>query len=222
MHQIYNYDIYIFDCDGVILDSNQLKIDAMRRALTTVFSDNIGIEDCVNYFKKNFGKSRFHHVNVFLSDYLLVDEQARENIRKEILRVFSLMCKELYLEADLTPGFIDFISTLQGKKFVASGSEQEELREVFRQRGLTHYFNGIFGSPTAKVILIDTILQGEKPDVKAVMFGDALSDLYAAVENKIDFIFYSPFSNVELEMRELCLLHGFRITESFKEILKEI
>ena len=28
-----DYDTIIFDCDGVILDSNELKIDAMREAL---------------------------------------------------------------------------------------------------------------------------------------------------------------------------------------------
>jgi phosphoglycolate phosphatase-like HAD superfamily hydrolase len=215
MLPISDYDIYIFDCDGVILDSNQLKIDAMEKALTAVFKDNVGIENCVNYFKNNFGKSRFHHVDVFLSDYLLVSDQAREKIRKEILRTFSLMCKELYLDAALTSGFIEFISSLQGKKFVASGSEQEELREVFRQRGLNVYFDEIFGSPTAKAELVAAILKSEDSDVKAIMFGDALSDLYAAEENKIDFIFYAPLSNVKESMLKLSKNHGFKVIESY-------
>lgn len=215
MHPISDYDIYIFDCDGVILDSNQLKIDAMEKTLSAVIKNNVGIEDCVNYFKNNFGKSRFHHVDVFLADYLLVDEQYREKMRNEILTAFSLMCKELYLVAALTPGFVEFISSLQGKKFVASGSEQEELREVFSLRGLNAYFDEVYGSPTAKVELVASILKSEDPDVRAVMFGDALSDLYAADENKIDFIFYAPLSNVTESMLNLREKYGFKVIESY-------
>ena len=33
MPPLNDYEVYIFDCDGVILDSNQLKIKAMKQAL---------------------------------------------------------------------------------------------------------------------------------------------------------------------------------------------
>ena len=33
MHQLSNYDLCIFDCDGVILDANTIKINAMAKAV---------------------------------------------------------------------------------------------------------------------------------------------------------------------------------------------
>ena len=51
MRQISDYDIYIFDCDGVILDSNQLKIEAMERALSALFTKKTEIDNCIHYFK---------------------------------------------------------------------------------------------------------------------------------------------------------------------------
>ena len=137
MLKLSNYDIYIFDCDGVILDSNQLKIDAMKNALSIQFSDKQVIDKCTSYFRNNFGKSRFHHVDIFVNELLPIDETQKESVRETILTNYSSQCKSLYLKADITPGFIPFIESLSGSKYVASGSEQQELRDVFNQRGLS-------------------------------------------------------------------------------------
>ena len=217
MHRLSDYDIYIFDCDGVILDSNKLKIDAMRRSLVAIFNDDSQIDYCIEYFKCNFGKSRFHHIDIFLSEYFDIDDALKEGYKNDILESYSGMCKDLYLEADLTPGFIDFIESLNGYKFVASGSEQEELRYVFKLRGLDTYFNGIYGSPTPKSTLVSRILN-EKKSNNALFFGDALSDLSAALDNDIDFIAYVPFSNVEQKLIKMSLANGFKGINHWSDI----
>jgi len=202
MHPIANYDVYIFDCDGVILDSNQLKIDAMQNALASIINDSIRVNACVDYFRNNFGRSRFHHVDVFVEQFLLLDDTAKNNVKDDILQAYSSQCKSLYLQAQLTPGFIDFINQLNGKKYIASGSEQQELREVFKARNLDVYFDDIFGSPTKKSDLVTNILQLTNSD-NAIMFGDAISDLEAAQANSINFIAYLPYSNVKASLAEL-------------------
>jgi phosphoglycolate phosphatase-like HAD superfamily hydrolase len=217
MRPISDFDIYIFDCDGVVLDSNQLKIDAMAMVLSELFTNKSEIDDCINYFKHNFGKSRFHHVDIFLSKYLNVLDQDAVHYRKSILSSYSSMCKQLYLEAEVTPGFLEFVGKLNGKKFIASGSEQEELRYVFKQRGLNNLFDGIYGSPTAKSENINTIIK-EEHNSNAIMFGDALSDLNAAIDNSIDFIAYLPFSNVAQKLKLLSIEQGFSFHNSWSEI----
>ncbi|EHU5004812.1 HAD family hydrolase [Vibrio vulnificus] len=214
MLQLNKYDIYIFDCDGVILDSNQLKIVAMKNALEAHFSNHELIEQCLNYFRCNFGKSRFHHVSYFLDYILTVDADRRSEVERLILASFSKQCRNLYLSADVTPGFFQFLEKCKGSKYVASGSEQEELREVFEQRGLDSYFDGVFGSPTPKVELVKEILKMENKN-SAVLFGDAVSDLFSARENKIDFVFYSPYSNVIERLSELSKCEGFPILKSW-------
>ena len=124
----------------------------------------------------NFGLSRFHHVDIFIEQFLQLDKNIVEQTKKSILDAYSKHCRDLYLKADLTPDVIDFINELKGTKFVASGSEQEELRDVFKLRGLDTYFDGIYGSPIKKSDLIANILELVKSN-NAIMFGDAILTL---------------------------------------------
>ncbi|MCO4182526.1 HAD hydrolase-like protein [Proteus terrae] len=211
------YEVYIFDCDGVILDSNQLKIEAMKNALEARFSAQDLIAECVDYFRHNFGKSRFHHVVHFLDSILDIEEEQRSELEQLILADFSKQCRTLYLTAELTPSFMAFLEQCKGKRYVASGSEQSELRDVFVQRGLDVHFDGVFGSPTPKSELIRRILEQEQ-NTNAVMFGDAESDMLSAQQNRIDFVFYSPYSNVKEKMIKQCHLQQHLIIDDFSTV----
>ena len=105
MPRLSDYEMYIFDCDGVILDSNQLKIEAMKNTLKVYFSDQNMIEECLEYFRKNFGKSRFHHVAHFLEKIFMIATKKQSEIELLILEDFSKRCRTLYLSAALTPHF---------------------------------------------------------------------------------------------------------------------
>ena len=210
MHPIYSYELYIFDCDGVILDSNALKVQAMKTALEVLCFGYREVDECINYFANNFGKSRFHHIKYFIENILSIKEIDKARIEEKILNSFSQQCKALYLTAKLTPGFLEFIQSLPGRKYVASGSEQSELRAVFKSRGLEQYFVQVFGSPTAKTFLIANILQSEI-NAKAVMIGDAVSDFEASRSNGIDFFCYIPYSNVSDKMQKLSETYQFDI-----------
>ncbi len=216
------YDVVIFDCDGVLLDSNNLKIEAMKSALAG--AGHCSAEEvtrCGDYFKRNFGLSRFHHVDYFFSE--LIDVTNMENIdavKNDTLELFSSQCKSLYLSAAETEHIRTLLTRCDAAKFVASGSEQTELRYVLEQRGFSQYFIEIFGSPTKKVDLVENIVT--KRTGKAVMIGDARSDFIAANENGIDFIFFRSHSNVVKEMNDLSEKNGFRIIDSFNELISEI
>lgn len=216
MHPIFNYDLYIFDCDGVILDSNALKVQAMKEALEALSFKPELVTQCVDYFANNFGKSRFHHVAHFVNRLLELKEYDRAEVESKILSDFSAQCKSLYLTAKLTPGFLNLVKSLPGKKIVASGSEQGELRAVFKNRGLDKYFTDVFGSPAAKTTLLSNILQNQ-PNAKAVMIGDAVSDFDASQDNGIDFICYIPYSNVQSTMQSLAQEHRFDIIEHWPQ-----
>jgi phosphoglycolate phosphatase-like HAD superfamily hydrolase len=217
MHPLANYEVYIFDCDGVILDSNELKIEAMRSVLETHFSTKYLIDKCVEYFQQNFGKSRFHHVAHFLDNILPIKEKQRTELEQLILTDFSKQCRSLYIKAQLTPSFMTFLKQCKGKRYVASGSEQSELKEVFVQRGLDEHFDDVFGSPTAKEELVRRIVE-QGQNKKTVMLGDAMSDMLAAQKNDIDFVFYTPYSNVKEKMIEKCQLYQYLVIDDFSSV----
>lgn len=215
------YDLIIFDCDGVILDSNQLKIDAMKNALVDVGCTSYEVNECSEFFASNFGKSRFYHIGYFIENFIDMSGKNADKIRDLLLESFSAQCCELYLQASEADGVSTLLRSSNAIKCVASGSEQSELQKIFLQRELNQYFTLLLGSPTKKVDLVKRILL-ETSYSRAVMIGDAVSDLESAKSNNIDFIYYSPLSNVDSQMRKLCTSYGYRVIDSFQEVLVEI
>ena len=220
MRPFNEYDLIIFDCDGVILDANILKINAMKNALIDSGIALCEAEQCAKFFAENFGKSRFYHVDYFVEHLINIKEPEVKHFKKSLLTAYSLQCKTLYLSANITPFINELLIKNTAIKYVASGSEQQELRDVFKHRQLDSYFKEILGSPEKKVNHVTNIVN-RHPRLNAVMIGDAVSDLEAAKANNIDFIFYSPFSNVDATMRELCLSYNYQIIDSFEEVLEQ-
>ena len=58
------YESLIFDCDGVILNSNEIKTLSFREALNA-FNKN-AIEEFINYHNQNGGISRYIKIKYFL------------------------------------------------------------------------------------------------------------------------------------------------------------
>ena len=210
-----DYNITIYDCDGVIFDSNSLKVDAMRKALQGVAKFPAAeIDSCVSYFANNFGRSRYVTIRHFVDEILTLDPSSAINYYEVLLEKYSDACRMLYLEADVAPDFINYIESLTGRKYVASGSAQDELRWVFERRDLQKYFSGIFGSPTKKSeIVANIVLKAQHKNI--VLIGDAVSDFQASVENEIDFCYYGRYSLVNDTMLALAAEHGFPVITDF-------
>ncbi len=214
-----DYGVLVFDCDGVIFDSNRLKIEAMEKALGLACGDQpAAVAACVDYFAANFGKSRYHHVQHFVDRILAVESEQKQALHDAILEAYASQCFELYLGAAITPGVLELIAASPAIKYVASGSDQAELRRVFAARGLEHHFAGIMGSPARKADLVGAI-RADHPDAVALMIGDAVSDWQAASAHGLDFLFYAPLSNVTATMLNLAEEHGFEVCHDFGALL---
>ncbi|MCG7536342.1 HAD-IA family hydrolase [Pseudoalteromonas sp. OOF1S-7] len=219
MLKLDSYDVVIFDCDGVILDSNELKITAMKLALEAYSDNQQAIARSVEYFRANFGKSRYHHIAAFAEQFFELTGAESAQFEARILNDYAQSCEQLYLQASLTPAIDELLEKLNGKKlYVASGSDQDELRRVFARRKLHQHFVEILGSPTQKKDNVRQIIE-ENGNSQTLMIGDAVSDFSAAAENGIDFLFYSPFSNVKDKMLEMSKEHDFPVINHFSELL---
>ena len=214
------YQIFIFDCDGVVLDSNHFKIDAMRNTLIMNNFTDIEVNASISYFQNNFGNSREHHVNEFLKNHRNNDAKSN-NLAKKIIHDYSHQVKEMYMDCDLTDGF-DFIFQNFGnsKKYIASGSDEQELKLVFQRRKLDNYFDGIYGSPQTKTKNIANIIHQNQhvSKDKIVMIGDSVSDYQSAYKENIDFLGYLKYSLVSKKMLELSKIHHFKIINHWQEL----
>ena len=217
MNQLSKYDVIIFDCDGVIFDSNKLKIDAMRESLDSLSIRQDIVEQCCSFFAKNFGKSRFYHVEFFVEHLINVEQGKKKELYQEILDLYANKTRQLYMSSTITPHCIDLLDDIRVPKFIASGSEEGELRWVFEKRGLSKQFDAIYGSPTSKSDNVRKIIESGHFKTP-LMVGDALSDLDAAISNGIDFLGYLPFSNVREELEKKASECGFVCISDWPEL----
>ena len=83
------YKSLIFDCDGVILNSNQIKTDAFKKVLKK-YNTN-AVDEFITYHRKNGGVSRYIKIENFLKNILL-----RENL-KILSQIMYLLDQNLLL-----------------------------------------------------------------------------------------------------------------------------
>jgi HAD superfamily hydrolase (TIGR01549 family) len=187
------YKGVILDCDGVILDSNNFKVAAMRQSLRLY--DALIVNGFIDYFKSNFGKSRQKHVEHFFSAHLQRPPTPGEE--DKILAEYAKNCVLQYNSCSMCSGAYQFISRKNNfRLWVASGSDEKELNSVFKQRKIDVFFERILGSPKRKTDNVAEIIRSSNLDKSDFcLIGDSLADYEAAYENGIDFIFCSKYSN---------------------------
>jgi len=196
MFDLSNYDVYIFDCDGVILDSNKLKSEAFRDALAGEPKDKVN--DLVNYHKANGGISRYEKFKYFY-EIIHPSKDKAAKCEEAIVRFGQLVFEKLQV-VDYIPGVEDFLNSSQSlskDSFVNSGGDQKELRALFSKRKISKYFKEIYGSPDTKELNLKKIINLYPNNKKYLFFGDSKSDYLAAKAFDIDFVFISGASEWE-------------------------
>jgi len=208
---ISRYSAMIFDCDGVILDSNKVKSKAF--AATLKGEDPKLIDEFIRYHKLNGGISRFVKFEYFFK-IIKGQKKYQEDLSDALNRYAKLIYKEL-LGCDEIKGIrdtLDQLIKLNIDCFVVSGGEQAEVRDVLKKRDFSHYFNTIYGSPITKKQHLATI-----KSTKSLYFGDARSDYEAANFFGMDFIYISGASEW-IEGINFCQQNDIMIFKDFTEI----
>lgn len=217
-----NWDAVVFDCDGVLLDSNHMKIAAFVRTLEDAGVAEPTRQAFSQFQRHNFGTSRHKLFTELLTGRFGPCPEGLD--LAFLLDRFGAQCVQGYLESAITPGTLELLASLGDQPaFVASGSEQGELRQVFDQRGLSGYFRGVYGSPTPKSQLLASIRSslsqsGQQHPPRLVMVGDARADFEAARSNQADFIFVAAYSTVRDTMLALAQQEGFAVVETLAEL----
>ncbi|MTD11291.1 HAD hydrolase-like protein [Acinetobacter sp. YIM 103518] len=213
-----SFNCFLFDCDGVLLDSNGMKNNAFAYALRDFPMENV--QPFLTFQKSNFGLSRFKAFDIFFKEFMGV--KVDDNIFEKVLLDFSSYCSLNYSSQDITQGCIDLLKLLNKLNiscYVVSGSEQTELQKVLKENGLSQYFKGVYGSPLSKIELILNILEIEKQNISNFIFiGDAKADYISAKFHEIKFIYLSQYSADKVYMNKLCELENIESISNLSEL----
>ncbi|MDY7001188.1 MAG: HAD family hydrolase [Thermodesulfobacteriota bacterium] len=200
--------IIIFDCDGVILDSVDIKTNAFVSLFEGYGQD--AVELITDYHLRHGGVSRFEKFKYFFREYL-----GRSITEDEMLvldQKFTKAALDALLKTPLIPGVKEFLAAHHETwpLYVASGAPEHELKFIFNHLDLTQYFQGIYGSPRPKhAILAHIVQECEVKPEDALMVGDSHTDLAAALTVGTRFLGVGEFEPPHPWMDDLTGLEKF-------------
>jgi phosphoglycolate phosphatase-like HAD superfamily hydrolase len=188
------YESLVFDCDGVVLDSNRVKTEAFRSAAMAYGPE--AAEALVAHHVAHGGVSRYQKFEHFLDR--IVPEGARGPGLSALLDSYAGAVREGLARCAVAPGLERLrASTSSARWFIVSGGDQAELREVFAARGLDHLFDGgIFGSPDTKDAILKREIGAGTMARPGLFLGDSRYDHEAASRAGLDFVFVSGWTEV--------------------------
>ena len=195
-----DYNSIVFDCDGVILDSNKTKSQSFY-SVAFAYNEESASE-LYSYHVSNGGISRYVKFQYYI-DYILPKYRGR--LKKDFPSLQCLLTKysDLTFEGLMNcqmASSLDLLreQTRDSRWMIASGGDQEELRNVFKKRQIDKYFDmGIFGSPAKKMDILQSSIEKNLIMLPAIMIGDSKYDFLSAESAGLDFLFVSDWTELD-------------------------
>lgn len=192
-----DYKTLAFDCDGVILNSNQVKTDAFYQAALPY--GEAAAQALLECHVAHGGVSRYKKFAYFLEEIVPLTAPAISGPNLEqLLSHYAQAVQHGLLTCDIAPGLHELRErTAHANWLIVSGGDQAELHDVFAKRDLAKLFNGgIFGSPDTKDTILARELANGNIQQPALFLGDSKYDYQAANSAGLDFVFLSAWSEV--------------------------
>lgn len=181
------YSYLIFDFDGVLADTNEIRIQGFQMIFQNYPADEVA--QMLAFARRNGGVSRYDKIRHFFNH--IRGEDIDEDQVNRWAQEYSLAVKQAVIDAEPVAGSLAFLERYH-RRFpfgLISASDQAELRDVCRQRRIDRYFVEILGSPAEKIENIQRLLNGQgwKAD-QCLFIGDTQNDLSAARRAGVDFL----------------------------------
>lgn len=192
-----DYRTIVFDCDGVVLDSNRIKTDAFRSAALPY--GEAAAAQLVAFHAANGGISRYVKFTHFLETIVPEFAPGLEGPSLDsLLEAYAQIVRTGLMNCALAEGLDALRASMPGVRWlIVSGGDQNELREIFAARGLAAYFDGgIFGSPDTKDAILGRELATGTIRKPALFLGDSRYDFQASRAVGLDFVFVTGWTDL--------------------------
>lgn len=181
----------IFDFDGVILNSHNIKTNAFFE----IFKEfgNIKAKQAQKYHLKNIGLSRFKKFKYIIKNILKDETIGSKYLNKKFQDYCFKKIKSLKINSDLK-----YFLKKYNKKydmFISTATPQDDIIKILKEKKIIHLFKKIYGSPKKKYEHINLIKRKLK---KRIFIGDSKEDLLACIKTKTFFILKEHRENKDI------------------------
>ena len=213
----------VFDCDGVVLNSNQTKIDAYFAVAKKMGGTDAQAQAFVDHHVAKGSFPRNGKTEYYLTE--IVKQPVTEATMQQYMQAFEDVLEVTLMECEIATGLEALkAATPQAKWMLLSGGDQAELRRIFPRRKLGNisleqlFDAGIFGGPDKK----DEVLAREKSNgnlqLPALFIGDSKYDYQAASRAGLQFVFLSDWTEVS-DWRAYCTENKITALRNISQLL---
>lgn len=181
----------IFDWDGTITDSNNIKTEAFVELFQSACPQAAGY--IREYQQNRGGISRFEKFRHYIRHFFHREASAAE--LEDFGRRYAALCRPKLLNAPFIPGAVETLRKLSLEKipvFIVTGSPATEIRELAATRNLLPLIHHIYGSPPTKDVLLAVLLAENRLVPEETVFFAMLRRLRSRPNQPNPFYWHLP------------------------------
>ncbi len=208
----------MFDCDGVVLNSNQTKIDAYYAVAKKMGGSDAQAQAFVDHHVAKGSFPRNGKTEYYLTQ--IVKQPVTKAILHQYMQAFEDVLDVTLMQCEVAVGLGALkAATPQAKWMLVSGGDQAELRRIFPRRQLAQLFEaGIFGGPEQKDEVLAREIANGNLQFPALFVGDSKYDHQAASRAGLDFVFLNAWTEVP-DWQSYCAEHKITVLSNIAQLL---
>ena len=185
-----------FDLDGVLLDSNRIKVGCMADAIAGL---GPAVADAfVAEFERSFGRNRREHFLRLHRDFLGGEPAGFEDFFARYGGAYAALVAARYPQAEVCEHARELLAELHAAGIpmtVVTGTPGAEAEAMLERHGLRGYFRAVLGGEFPKRDQLREVLRMLRTRGSAATYlGDSASDMTAADAAGLDFIFVERYA----------------------------
>lgn len=175
--------IFVFDKDGVIVDTESIKVRIYEEMIAKDYPDKV--EEVSTYAHSTIGMPRKEKFAYIFENILGIDKKASQEKAEAYVEESLKIYKPILAEAKLVAGIREFFQNTSNLKFVCSAAHLSEVEDHLYGHNLTPFLQDWYSTTNKAEVL--TMLK-RKFDTEVIFWGDTMPDYEAAKKADVHFI----------------------------------